>query len=303
MGEHAPEPEVPDLEARIGEKILGPPEGAAEEPEAPEAPAAEPEPAEPELPAHLQGKTAAEIAHMHAELERKLGQQSSELGDLRRRVEQYEQPAEPDYRERPLSGDELGAFDRIVEEDPEQAARLAVQVGNEYLYERAIQAWADEDEFAALRFDHAVQLEQRDRRLREEMRPVVESDARTRTNQQWAESWQRVRAEAPDIDQYAQAMQTMMRDNPTITQMVVSAQTPEQRDGIARFLYHAARSLTGAPIGSPTGGAAPTPAPPHVASGETGRQNPAPAQPLDVVQHAIRMAMESEPSIEAGLSS
>lgn len=53
--------------------------------EATEVAAPEPEEkTEADLPDKYQGKSAAEIARMHSELEKRLGEQSSEVGDLRR---------------------------------------------------------------------------------------------------------------------------------------------------------------------------------------------------------------------------
>lgn len=57
-------------------------EAAPEATEAVEAPVEES--TEVDLPEKYQGKSAAEIARMHSELEKRLGQQSSEVGELRR---------------------------------------------------------------------------------------------------------------------------------------------------------------------------------------------------------------------------
>jgi hypothetical protein len=54
----------------------------APEPEAVESP--EPEAGEGDLPEKYRGKSAAEIARMHRELETRMGQQSQEVGELRR---------------------------------------------------------------------------------------------------------------------------------------------------------------------------------------------------------------------------
>jgi hypothetical protein len=64
--------------------------------ETPEVPEPEPEPeaAEPEendLPEKYQGKSASDIARMHQELEKRLGQQSQEVGELRRHFDSFVQ--------------------------------------------------------------------------------------------------------------------------------------------------------------------------------------------------------------------
>lgn len=45
-----------------------------------------------EIPENLQGKSAAELADMYQSLERKLGEQSGELGELRRALNQQQAP-------------------------------------------------------------------------------------------------------------------------------------------------------------------------------------------------------------------
>lgn len=64
-----------------------------EEQAAPEEPVVEAEeaPVEEDLPEKYQGKSAADIARMHQELEKRLGQQSQEVGELRRHFDEYVQ--------------------------------------------------------------------------------------------------------------------------------------------------------------------------------------------------------------------
>lgn len=287
-----------EVEARIGEKIIGTPPEEPVEPPPDETPA---EPAEPEfeLPEHLRGKSAEEIARMHLELERKLGEQGRELGEYRKRVEEQEYEPEPDtYQPGPVSRDDLAIFDEIVQESPEKAAQIAKELRHPFLYERALSAWMDFDEASALRFDFQTQLDQRDEQLMQRLAPVFQQSQ----NQQWYEAWGRLRGgDAPDIDSYAHAMTQVMRDNPALVKALGTAQGAE-REQLMRLAYHAARSLTGnvAPQPGSQPGAAP-PAP-HVASGETGRLDTKPAK-VDVVSWAIRQAYAAEPSIEAGLSS
>lgn len=67
--------------------------GEAEEAPAPEAPEVEAveESTEEDLPEKYKGKSASDIARMHQELEKRLGQQSSEVGELRQHFDQYVQ--------------------------------------------------------------------------------------------------------------------------------------------------------------------------------------------------------------------
>lgn len=73
--------ETTSLEDLVTEEVVEE-EQVAPEPEATEEPVVEDE--ESALPEKYQGKSAAEIARMHSELELRLGQQSNEVGELRR---------------------------------------------------------------------------------------------------------------------------------------------------------------------------------------------------------------------------
>ena len=103
----------------------------AELPEtAEEAPVAE-EPAEVEasepvddLPEKYQGKSAADIARMHQELEKRLGQQSQEVGELRRHFDDYVQSSIAAQ-----SAPEVPAEDEAVDffADPQAAVARAIE--------------------------------------------------------------------------------------------------------------------------------------------------------------------------------
>ena len=80
------EPEAIEEYANLAEE-----EAPAEKPveEAPEV--EEVDEADDDLPEKYQGKSAADIARMHQELEKRLGQQSQEVGELRRHFDDYVQ--------------------------------------------------------------------------------------------------------------------------------------------------------------------------------------------------------------------
>ena len=65
-------------------------EAPVEETQAPVEPEVE-APSEEDLPEKYKGKSASDIARMHQELEKRLGQQSSEVGELRRHFDDYVQ--------------------------------------------------------------------------------------------------------------------------------------------------------------------------------------------------------------------
>jgi len=91
------------------EKFADLPETAEEAP-AEEAPEVEETPeSEDDLPEKYQGKSTAEIARMHQELEKRLGQQSQEVGELRRHFDEYVQTS--------ISAQQTSAPEAPVEED------------------------------------------------------------------------------------------------------------------------------------------------------------------------------------------
>ena len=101
-------------------------EEAEAEAEAPveEAPVEESEEPDNDLPEKYQGKSTAEIARMHQELEKRLGQQSQEVGELRRHFDDYVQSS--------ISAQQTPAPEAPVEEvdffaDPAAAVAQAIE--------------------------------------------------------------------------------------------------------------------------------------------------------------------------------
>ena len=101
------------------------------EEEAPAEAPAEPAPEEPveeepadDLPEKYAGKTTAEIARMHQELEKRLGQQSQEVGELRKHFDEYVQSS--------ISAQQSTAPEAPVEDvdffaDPQAAVAQAIE--------------------------------------------------------------------------------------------------------------------------------------------------------------------------------
>jgi len=71
-------------------KIIEPEVEAVTEPEEThQEPIEEPQPEEPEIPEKYRGKSAAELAQMHQELEKLMGRQSQEVGELRKAFDDF----------------------------------------------------------------------------------------------------------------------------------------------------------------------------------------------------------------------
>ena len=82
-----------------------------------------PEPQEPEIPDKYKGKTAQELVQMHQEAEKLLGRQSSEVGELRKVVDDYIQTQlTEDTQKAPQEVEEVDWFT-----DPDKAVDRAIQ--------------------------------------------------------------------------------------------------------------------------------------------------------------------------------
>jgi hypothetical protein len=81
-----------------------------------------PEQTEPEVPEKYQGKTTAEIVRMHQEAEKLLGKQSSEVGELRKVVDDYIQTQLTDQETQATTSDEEIDFFS----DPDKAVERAI---------------------------------------------------------------------------------------------------------------------------------------------------------------------------------
>jgi hypothetical protein len=93
---------------------------------------------EDDLPEKYQGKSASDIARMHQELEKRLGQQSQEVGELRKHFDEYvqssiqSQQSAPEVPEEPVDffADPDAAVKRAIENHPtlQQAQAVAAEM-------------------------------------------------------------------------------------------------------------------------------------------------------------------------------
>lgn len=172
---------APNREQLPGENV--------EEPVA-EEPAVEETPEEvPELPEKYQGKSAAEIARMHSELEQRLGQQGSEVGALRNELAQIQSqlqkaPPEPAPWETFQQGTD--ALDEAVLTNPKDTLDW-IQNNQPQLYSRAIATWANIDPFGASDYNTEKKLKdvrsEYEERFASVQAPVVASQNQAILNQ------------------------------------------------------------------------------------------------------------------------
>ena len=112
------EPEAIEEYATLEESVEETPakEEVAEEPKAPEE-------TEDDLPEKYRGKSASDIARMHQELEKRLGQQSQEVGELRKHFDEYVQSSVKSQQSAPEVPEEAPDFFS----DPDAAMRYAIE--------------------------------------------------------------------------------------------------------------------------------------------------------------------------------
>jgi hypothetical protein len=92
-------------------------------------PNANPQPESDDLPEKYRGKSVADIARMHQELEQKFGQQGNEVGELRKTLDQYilsrlqdgdtKQDVEPDVTDDDFFSSPKEAVSKYLNKDPE----------------------------------------------------------------------------------------------------------------------------------------------------------------------------------------
>ena len=124
----------------VEEKDTDNQEVEAQEPQVEETP----EQTEPELPEKYQGKSTAEIVRMHQEAEKLLGKQSSEVGELRKVVDDYIQTQLSNEETQEIKADEEVDFfsdpDRAVERAINNHPKIkeAEKISNQYRHSTAL---------------------------------------------------------------------------------------------------------------------------------------------------------------------
>ena len=173
------EPEAIEEYANLAEEAEAEADAPAEE--APEV-AEEPEVAD-DLPEKYQGKSTAEIARMHQELEKRLGQQSQEVGELRRHFDEYVQSSisaqqssapEAPAEEVDFFADPAAAVAQAIENHPslQQAQQVAAEMAksqalaklktahpdmNEVLQDEKFKEWVSASEIRTQMYQDADQ--------------------------------------------------------------------------------------------------------------------------------------------------
>lgn len=179
------------------------------------------------------------------EASRTLGRQGSELGELRKlqgTVEELRGLVEQSAN-RPAPQPYVD-YASLIENDPKQAAQVAMKHGNVDAMMAAVSAWADSDEprdaFEAATFLNNVMRGYEMDQLREEFKanaaPAVQA-ASSNEEQEIA----KVLTKHPDLEKFLPAIGQIAQERPFLKQ-ALEAGTPEQKATALEDLYLLARS-------------------------------------------------------------
>jgi hypothetical protein len=218
----------------------------ADEPEAVEEPAAEDRPRNPDgtfapkaaEEAAPEEADASQLQAQIAQLEKRLadkddfaGRLSNELGELRKLQEQA-----LEHAQRPQVSD----WDSLIEESPEQAARLAIQGGDNYRYQQAREAWNDLAPGAPALFEQGLRMEKQIMDLEARFTQTTQPLQQQQQTQQVAQAYQQIQAKYPDFDKFEDAMAEVVETRPLIKESltkVLTTGSPEEQVAFLEDLY------------------------------------------------------------------
>lgn len=256
-------------------------------------PVAEPVAAEPaveDLPEKYRGKSPAEIAQMHSELEQRLGQQGQELGELRRVVtERLSTPAAEPVVPPWESPDTLSGFEEYVLTNP-QAALSHITTNQPQLYDRAIEVWGQLDPLAASRYDaRHVASETRaqyDAQLAALRQPVVQSQ----NDQMLQQAYVNVANKNPLLAQVAADIPALMEENPEFKVLLGNGDIPTRERALNNLVSIAAQRRGVAQSPDPEAvaqAAAQKKVAATVVSGSAGADRPSGENPVDQMKQRL----------------
>jgi hypothetical protein len=224
VAEAAPEP------ADEPEAVEEPAEGRPRNPDGTFAAKEQPEPQEEADASALQAQIQA-LEKRLADKDDFAGRLSNELGELRKLQEQA-----LEHAQRPQVSD----WDSLIEENPEQAARLAIQGGDNYRYQQAREAWNDLAPGAPALFEQGLRMEKQIQDLEARFTQTTQPLQQQQQTQQIAGAYQQIQAKYPDFDKFEDAMAEVVETRPLIKESltkVLTSGSPEEQVAFLEDLY------------------------------------------------------------------
>jgi hypothetical protein len=238
--EAAPAEEAPSEEAAATEEQPRGPDGKflpKEEPEPPD-PEDATEGGEAEAEKLLAGrfKTVEDLEQGYEEARAKLGEQGSELGDLRKafeqRLDEFEERVKP-----PAPSYDLQQVQERLDENPSlipQLAAAAWQEGNDDILAAALVAWREHDPMAAQRF----QLDISRAEAREAAEELAQGQSALKSS--WERSAEAFAQKHPDFPDHAPQMKEIAAEYPNMLKILEQGDSSAQTE-VLSFLYREAR--------------------------------------------------------------
>lgn len=248
--EAAPEQGTPaeeEVQAEAGQlrNELG--QFASEQPEVPEVPEEEQqaEGKDPAVSAFLQkyGGDVEKALAGAVHLQRKAGEQSNELGDLRRMVDELQslrETVQADYQQRqqnvPLDQATVDWFDQEAYNNPHGAAEYARQQNNPMLHQRAMAIWKEQDPYSAAVYTTRLENAQLQQQLEQKVNAASQLPADANLHM----ALSNVRAKHPEYVNYDEAIGATMEKYPYMRDAVEAAYSSGDRtklEGALETLY------------------------------------------------------------------
>lgn len=184
-------------------------------------------------------------------LQRKAGEQSNELGDLRRMVDELSalrETVQADYQARanaPQPVDQATAdwFDQQVMQNPHQALAWAQQQGNQLLVQRGLDTWKEVDPYGAASYRNDLQLAQMQQQMEQRLQAAQQLPIDATVNM----ALQAVRTRNPGFISYDEALADTLERYPYQAQQLQAAASSgnrEQLEGAIETLYSLAERDT-----------------------------------------------------------
>jgi hypothetical protein len=157
-------------------------------------------------------KTQGELEKAYREAEQRLGQQSNEVGQLRRDLDEQKgaiSAMQSSSNAPQITDDLVSQVDELASENPQGAAMWALE-NQPLLYNRVMQIWAGTDPLGAGRFENALMRDQMQQEMTEQFEKKYGSTVSTVTEQtqasQFDTAWRAVATKVPDLADRADAM-------------------------------------------------------------------------------------------------
>jgi hypothetical protein len=188
--------------------------------------AKEPEPQEEADASALQAQIQA-LEKRLADKDDFAGRLSNELGELRKLQEQA-----LEHAQRPQVSD----WDSLIEDSPEQAARLAIQNGDNYRYQQAREAWNDLAPGAPALFEQGLRMEKQIADLEARFTQTTQPLQQQQQTQNVAAAYQQIQAKYPDFDKFEDAMAEVVETRPLIKESLTKVLTTGSHEEQVAFL-------------------------------------------------------------------